>query len=176
MTITTMQPPAHLIKRDAAIRGENREYRYSLTRIWEPRLPYVVWIMLNPSTADAHSDDATIRKCMGFTNGWGYGGIIVANLFAWRSRSPKALLTPGVDPVGPENDLYVRVAARGAALVVCGWGATPFAATRAPIVTASVWRHSPRPPMCLGTVKSGEPKHPLTLGYATELVTFGSRP
>lgn len=176
MTTTTMQPPPHLVCKDAVIRGESREYRYQLTRVWDPRLPYCVWVMLNPSTADARSDDATIRKCMGFAMSWKCGGITVVNLFAWRSRSPKALLVPGIDAVGPENDHYISLAVRGAALVVCGWGATPYAATRAPEVTARIWRHSPRPPMCLGTVKSGEPKHPLTLGYATGLVTFGSRP
>jgi hypothetical protein len=175
MTTATMQPPAHLVKKDAVIRGENREYRYQLTRVWDQSLPYCVWVMLNPSTADADSDDATIRKCMGFAMSWNYGGITVVNLFAWRSRSPKALITAGIDPIGPENDHYITLAVRGAARVVCGWGATPFAVTRAPAVTARIWRHSPRPPMCLGMTKAGEPKHPLTLGYATELVTFGSR-
>lgn len=68
-------------------------YRYWLTRRWDLSLPVVTFLMLNPSTADARKDDATIRKCIGFAKAWGYGGIIVINLFALRSRNPEDLFT-----------------------------------------------------------------------------------
>ena len=66
-------------------------YRYSLTRKWEAWKGTVNFIMLNPSTADAQEDDPTIRRCIGFAKAWGYGGIVVTNLFAYRATNPKEL-------------------------------------------------------------------------------------
>jgi hypothetical protein len=63
-------------------------YRYWLSREWDDSLPIVTFIMMNPSTADAFNDDATIRKCVGFAKAWGFGRIRVVNLFALRSREP----------------------------------------------------------------------------------------
>lgn len=80
-------------------------YRYWLCREWSPGLDSLVWLMLNPSTADATQDDPTIRRCMGFARRWGYGGITVVNLYAYRATNPRDLLT-AADPVGPENDRY----------------------------------------------------------------------
>ena len=60
-------------------------YRYWLTRTWNPRRATLCWVLLNPSTADADRDDPTIRRCQGFARSWGYGGIVVVNLFAYRA-------------------------------------------------------------------------------------------
>lgn len=160
--------PADAITRTAVIRGENEEYRYLLSRVWDPYELTCVWIMLNPSTADGTVDDATIRKCMRFAWLWGHGGILVTNLFAWRSRHPKELLRPDIDPVGPENDRYLVQATKGASRVVCGWGALPFATDRA-VTIPRLLLHSGWLPQCLGRTQSGAPKHPLMLAYATEL-------
>lgn len=72
------------IKKDATI-SDCGKYRYRLSRIWEPGRPVATFVMLNPSTADATNDDATIRKCMGFARRWNLGGIHVGNLFAYRA-------------------------------------------------------------------------------------------
>ena len=59
-------------------------YRYSLRRLWDEKRPGVLWVMLNPSTADANADDPTVRRCMGYARSWGCGSIEVVNLCAWR--------------------------------------------------------------------------------------------
>ena len=99
----------------------DRRYRYLLTRTWDPALPTVNFVMLNPSTADALELDPTNRRCVGFAQRWGYGSMVTTNVFAWRSTDPKGLRTPN-DPVGPVNDAFLVESARSAALVVAAWG------------------------------------------------------
>lgn len=165
-------PASDEIQKFATISGVNREYRYQLNRVWNYAEPFCLWIMLNPSTADANVDDATIRKCMRFAYMWGHGGIVVVNLFGYRSRTPKTLLT-AADPVGPDNDFYIHEAAHLASRVVCGWGATPFATERARKVPAMLRKVSLRwSPQCLGLTLKGEPRHPLMLAYTTPLSDF----
>ena len=96
-------------------------YRYRLTRRWETddRASMLRWIMLNPSTADASLDDPTIRRCMGFARAWGYGGIVVHNLYALRATDPRQL-RDHPDPVGPVNDSYI---AGWRVPTICAWGA-----------------------------------------------------
>jgi hypothetical protein len=85
------------------------DYRYELWRYWDFGLPAVKWIMLNPSTADASADDPTIRKCMKFARAWGFGGIKVVNLFAYRATDPKALKPLGYPKaLGLDNDNHIR--------------------------------------------------------------------
>jgi hypothetical protein len=72
-----------------ALLSEDGRYRYRLWRLWDDLAPVMVWVMLNPSTADADLDDPTIRKCIGFAKANRHGGIIVVNLFAWRATDPK---------------------------------------------------------------------------------------
>lgn len=59
--------------------------------------------MLNPNRADEVSDNPTIRRCIGFAKSWGYGGLEVANLLAYRAKTP-GLLKQVNAPIGQEND------------------------------------------------------------------------
>lgn len=96
-------------------------YRYQLERVWDNSKPKVLFIMLNPSTADGTHNDPTIRRCISFAKFWGYGGINVGNLFALKSSDPKALLTDA-DPIGPDNFSHVNWMAYQCELIVYAWG------------------------------------------------------
>ena len=117
-----------------------------------------MFIMLNPATADATRNDPTIRRCIGFARDWGYGGVRVGNLFAWRTPYPEVLRAV-TDPVGQENDGALQEMAGGSALVVAAWG------------VHGQWRDRARafrdefthPLHALGITKAGEPAHPLRL-------------
>ena len=103
-----------------AILSSDKKYRYRLWRAWGPG-KRCVFIMLNPSTADADVDDPTIRRCMGFAQRWGYDGVEVINLFALRSVHPDNL-SMSDDPVGPENDEYIKTTIRMYHPIICAWG------------------------------------------------------
>ncbi len=136
------------ISATADIRGD---YRYSLTRIWDDVLPMITFVLLNPSTADAQQLDPTLRRCVSFAKREGYGGMVILNLYAFRTKSPK-LMKAAVDPVGPEND---RVLASATGTVVAGWGnsADPHRVAQALALL---------PPLhALGINEGGQPTHPL---------------
>lgn len=100
-------------------------YRYSLWRKWPSQKPetngYVMFIGLNPSTADDKIDDPTIRRCINFAQSWGYGGLCVTNLFAFRATLPSNMKS-AKDPIGPENDKSLIAHAKDARIVVAAWG------------------------------------------------------
>lgn len=96
-------------------------YRYRLSRVWDHHTLPLVWIMLNPSTADANVDDPTIRRCMAFSRRDGYGGIEVLNLFAFRATDPQNLKTAH-DPIGPQNDRWIKEVLHPHHIVVAAWG------------------------------------------------------
>lgn len=97
------------------------KYRYSLTRIWDISKSQVLFIMLNPSTADDKQDDPTIRRCINFAKLWGYGGIYVCNLFAFRTTNPKELLKTD-NPFGDKNIWHIRRLVDRVDKVICAWG------------------------------------------------------
>lgn len=147
----------------SAFLSECKKYRYSLTRIWDESKPKVMFVMLNPSTADGTQDDPTIRRCIGFAKSWGYGGMYVCNLLAYRSTDPKELLKVD-NPFGDQNIWITRQHIDEVELVVCAWG-------NEPIVKRLFGGTSPY--RMLGFAKSklhylelsknGTPKHPLYL-------------
>ena len=106
------------VQRSATL-SECGTYLYELRRTWDSRPPDG-WIMLNPSTASAEVDDATIRKCMAYARAWGHGGIVVRNLYALRATDPAVLRTHHA-PFGPDNYRYLADAANDP-ITVCGWG------------------------------------------------------
>lgn len=120
----------------------------------------MVFIGLNPSTADESRDDPTIRRCLGFARRWGHGGLEMLNLYGWRSTDPAPLWRDVPDPVGPGNDEALLIVARGAARVVCAWGAFPRADARAASVLGAL-RAAGVTPLVLGWSAAGRPRHPL---------------
>src|SRR4028119_2392792 len=90
-----------------AIFDPTRTYRYALWRTWDAARPPVAFVLLNPSTADARRDDPTIRRCANFARTWGFGGLEVVNLFAFRATHPTDLKC-AADPVGPQNDVHLH--------------------------------------------------------------------
>lgn len=163
--------------RRAAVIDPTSQYRYALYRWWcddalarqwrsvgddvlVPLVPLVLWVMLNPSTADAAIDDPTIRRCMGFTSFWGYEAMAVANLFARRCTDPRQLA--GGDPVGPDNDYWIRQEARYASRIIAAWGAQK-AVTRRDQSVKVILLHDAACDRVedLGRTKSGHPRHPL---------------
>lgn len=133
-----------------------RQYRYKLTREWDSDLPAVCFIGLNPSTADADIDDPTIRRCVNYAKSWGYGKLIMVNLFAFRATEPKDMMN-AADPVGSANDGYVDAAVAEADITVAAWGKHGSFMDRA---KGTLRRHGPR---YLKLNKDGSPAHPLYL-------------
>jgi len=147
-------------------------YRYHLWRTWNTTLPRVLWVMLNPSRADHLVNDATVRRCLDFSQRWGYGSLEVVNLFAWRSTAPDMLLDVHVvDPVGDENDAAIMDAAQRAERVVVAWGGHRAALRRVDAVLTLLAR-AHRPPFCLGRTQDGQPVHPLRLPKTLEPVPY----
>ena len=109
----------------SAILSDARLYRYELRRVWDESLPLVMFIGLNPSTADEAEDDPTIRRCISFAKSWGFGGLVMSNLWAWRATNPKDLLLKTYDPVGPDTDHHLIEAGRECALIIAAWGNGP---------------------------------------------------
>ena len=138
-------------------------YRYALTRVWDAALPRLVWVMLNPSTADEMRNDPTIERCERRTRTMGCGAYRIVNLYAFRATLPRDLLAAD-DPVGPDNAAALADAARWAGRVVCGWGthACPDRAAEA----AAGLRHAGAALFHLGLTNSRQPRHPLYVAYA----------
>lgn len=137
-------------------------YRYDLRRSWgEDCFDVVNFIMLNPSTANVSEDDPTIRRCLAFAKRWGFGGLVVTNLFAFRATNPKAL-AGCIDPVGPLNDEYIGQRADGANLVVCAWGTNGSFKGRDLEVLYDL-RKRGIVPHALKLTGKGHPGHPLYL-------------
>jgi hypothetical protein len=132
-------------------------YRYSLWRIWEPHQPLVMFIGLNPSTADATTDDHTIRRCLRFSSDWGYGGLVMTNLFAFRATDPKVMLM-ALSPIGSKNDRVLTHWAQRASLMVAIWGTKGKHQERHHAIEGRF------PNLyCLGVTKEGFPRHPARL-------------
>lgn len=144
-----------------AVLSDCHRYRYELTRTWDPTQGRVGWVMLNPSTADADVDDPTIRRCVAFARAWGYGGIVVRNLFALRATNPLEL-RGHPEPVGRFNGQYLRRCS-SEAITVAAWGAHGGLHGRADAVV-SLLRHYGARLHHLGLTQGGFPTHPLARG------------
>lgn len=161
----------HNDRRGSAVISADGVYRYLLTRELDDNTGgpdwaggTVVFVMLNPSTADADRDDATLRRCIGFARLWSYERLVVVNLYAYRSTDPAALKLVA-DPIGPDNDSHIRSALRRTRPfdkdVIVAWGANADP-SRAAAVVALILAEG-RKPYCFGITANGQPLHPLRL-------------
>lgn len=173
MSERLFDPPSAI--QSSAVLSDDRVYRYVLRRIWDADVAPLLVVGMNPSTADEFADDPTIRRCVGFARSWGYGGLLMGNLFAWRSTDPMGLPSlnghDGRSPVGEHgpwdhgsrrpnvNDEWLERMSAQAALTLAAWGA---------IKMPHGWEHRPEdvkvllaPMHTLGLTKEGHPRHPL---------------
>ena len=112
-----------------AIISDCNKYRYELHREWDKKKGKVLFIMLNPSTADGVEDDLTTRRCIKYAERWGYGGIMIGNIYPFRAKRPKDLkkwLNEGSDYAfwksGDDNRNHVQDMMNQCDLTVCAWG------------------------------------------------------
>ena len=149
-----------------------KKYRWSLTRRWNDKRPMVTWIMMNPSTADANNDDRTIERIIKFSSKWGYGGLMVANVYPYRSPNPKECLewaryweTNDWDARDAlmQNENVITKLVKISSKVIVAWGANPDDIYLDNIL-AAISDGGINELYCLGTTKNGHPKHPLARG------------
>ena len=132
-----------------------KNYRYAFWRTWDANKGFALFIGLNPSTANQFVEDPTTRRCINFARDWGYGGVCVANLFAYRATYPADLLAAD-EPVGPANNRWLRRLSNEAAITVAAWGNDGTHLGRAAKVKKMIsGMHY------LKLNQSGEPAHPL---------------
>lgn len=140
----------------SAILSNCRTYRYALFRVWDPDRPLTMFVGLNPSTADELTDDPTIRRCVGFARRWGAGGLIMANLYAYRCTDPNELPVDQAIAAGPDNDEYLHLLRDRAGTVVAAWGAHRRTVAQAAHCMDLLGGLS-----VLGLTRDGHPRHPL---------------
>ncbi len=144
-------------------------YRYWLRRSWDANLPQCAFIGLNPSTADAQTDDPTLRRCVDFAKQWGCGSLLLVNLFALRATDPRAL-TAVRDPIGPRANIWLRRAQHESTLLVAAWGNGGKLQNRGHTVTTLLGAVQ-----CLGVTAQNMPRHPLYCPKNTPLIPFPNR-
>lgn len=142
-------------------------YRYSLTRSWNPTEKEIIYIGINPSTADANVDDATIRRLRDFTKRYGYGGFKIHNLYAYRTEDCKLLKTV-VDPFGERNWEFLDRYQKKLKTIVFMWGNNhkDFGNVREHVI--KIYPNA----LCFGHNMDGSPKHPLYLDASSKLIRY----
>lgn len=141
-----------------------RQYRYFLKRSWDPLFhseQFVAFLCLNPSTADESTNDNTVVRCIGFAKAWGYSALAIINIFAFRATRPANMLAHH-DPVGDENDGWIKMVAESADMVIAAWGNNGAHLERSAEIKEmfhglGVGLH------CLSVTLAGHPEHPLYL-------------
>jgi hypothetical protein len=143
---------------EAGMRGQ---YRWWLFRCWDLKLPLVIWIMMNPSTADHTKNDPTILKVIRYSTRWGYGAVLVLNIYAFRSSKPENLPQVLADSVGFSNDWWIKTlftfAKKRKVPVICAWGVKHGDRGRQ---VREIAKGLKLKLSCLEVSLNGEPKHP----------------
>lgn len=159
-----------------AVLSDDGLYRYQLSRQWGPNpRNCILWVMLNPSTADADSDDPTIRRCIGFSRRWGFDALKVVNLYALRCTRP-VHLEHHPDPVGPDNEEWIAHSLESVDQVVFAWGAhkPPRTAPYDVVLNVETIIGSTNLPIvALGWTQDGHPRHPLYVKGDSEPLLLG---
>ncbi len=150
-------------RRGSAWFDPGRRYRYLLWRAWGDSGRFVLFILLNPSTADQDTNDPTVERCERRARGLGFDGLLIANLFALRTTDPDRLREVPA-PMGPQNDAAISVAQRLAGQTICGWGANGCWRERGQALRERLQR----PLYHLGLTRDGQPRHPLYLPYSVQ--------
>lgn len=143
--------------------SEDKRYRFSLWRVWDGSKPLIHFVLLNPSTADDTTNDPTVERCQRRADMMGYGGLIVTNIFAFRSTDPKELKKCR-EPIGFCNDSHIMDAARLCKETIVGWGKHGEYLDRGRRVLdlLKFWKI---PVGALKINKGGTPAHPLYISY-----------
>lgn len=136
-------------------------YRTQLWRQWDHTKPWCMFLMLNPSTADAEKNDPTVERCERYARRWGFGGLMVGNIFAFRATDPIDMRAQA-DPIGPGNDEALLAMAARAHTIVCAWGTHGTHQKRNEQVLRLMSQAGNRL-KCLKVTKHGHPSHPLYL-------------
>ena len=153
------------MKKDAII-STDKKYRYSLSRIWNEKLPLVAFVGLNPSTADDKIDDPTLIRCIAYAKKWQYGGVYMINLFAYRATEPSEMKN-AIEPVGEENTEHIKKVISNVDKVICAWGNDGAFLNQNKMILSLI-----ETPYCLKVNKTGEPAHPLYLKKTLEPIFY----
>ena len=154
----------------ALFSDDNRRFRYALWRIWERTGDHLLFIGLNPSTANGTKDDPTVVRMANFAKSWGFGGLFVGNLFSIVSANPAVLLTDtSKELYGGPNDAAIKQMRELCTLVVVGWGEFGKHFGYRP---AAVLDLVGEPVHCIKVNRSGEPSHPLYLPGNSKLIRY----
>lgn len=153
-----------------AVYSDCERYRYSLTRMWQPAGRRVLFVMLNPSTANEVQNDPTVERCERRARHLGYGAFSVTNIFAWRATDPRDMRA-AADPIGPANDAALIEGAAWSDDIIAAWGVHGAHRGRGPEV-AGLLSTLNTPVFHLGLSKDGHPKHPLYLPYAQHPIAW----
>lgn len=160
------------IKGSAVFGGIGNCYRYRLSRVWDEAKPAILFVMMNPSTADPDHDDRTVAKCGRLARRWGYGCLLVGNTFAHRCTDQGRLAETG-DPVGPENDLHLLEMAEMSERIVIAYGKPKIKTLQARgREVVKLLRDHGYTLYALRILADGTPGHPLYIREDTELVEF----
>ena len=154
----------------AVFSDSNRRFRYALWRVWQPGGDRLLFIGLNPSTANDIKDDPTIRRLIGFASSWGFGGLFAGNLFSLVTSNPKDLwFSPSPEQPNGPNDVAIKRMCELSSMVMVGWGNEGRnAGIRPKHVLALVGD----PVFCLKTTRAGEPAHPLYFPLSSSLIPY----
>lgn len=146
--------------------SKDRKYRYALWRTWDENKGTVLFICLNPSTADEKENDPTVNKCIKYAKKWGYGSVCMANLFAFRATDPSDMKA-SKNPIGLENDAWLKKLSKTAKLTIAAWG------NEGSFMGRSTQVKNLLPNMkCIKINKTGEPSHPLYRSLDLKPISF----
>lgn len=161
--------PVDLSIPQGAIFSEDGAFRYCLWRVWSQSRPILMVIGLNPSVASATVSDPTVTRCCVRADREGYGGLFMANLYAFVSTDPKELLNGFDYAIGVDTDRHLQEMIKFSSRQLVAWGSFKPVAYRRDAVLKMI-----KEPYCLGINVDGNPKHPLYVGYNVPMKKYNS--